>query len=272
MSPGRDRQHDARGFSLVEIAIVLAILGLLMRAAVVPLSTIEEVRKRRLTANLLGGARQALIARITSHGALPCPLARVAHSAAGTGLGPDIGPGTGTGIGSGIGSGIGAGPDAGTMAGVCGVDRGALPAAALGLSGATDAGGALLDAWGRPIVYAIAPEPDARGGSPAAVWTMPGAARESGIDALAGALTICREAPRGDCSASAVRAADLVFVLLSHGADASAVGLQATNHRAGLVFTLAPPSAVDAYRFDDQLEWASRSEIVYWLLRSSRLP
>ena len=255
MSLGRCRtRRAARGFSLVEIAIVLAILGLLLRATLVPLATLREARSERAARERVDAARAALLAHAVTRGALPCPLPL-----------SDGRPASAT----------GAADDA--ASGRCRAFRGAIPATVLGLDGPTDAAGAALDPWGRALVYAVS-DADADGaGTPGAPdWTVPGEPGAVGIDALAGSLVVCRVAGRGRCPAREVRAEDLAFVVLSRGADPSALDLQARNADAlgggGGTFTLAPRSAVDGHRFDDVLAWGSRGELVLWWLRAGRLP
>lgn len=243
------RVHEG-GFSLVEIAIVLAILGLLMRAALVPLASLHEDRRERSARVRVEAARDALIASVLVRGALPCPLPR-----------------SGT-LGAGV---------AGGSSGRCTVFRGGLPAATLGLAGPVDTSGALLDPWGRAMLYALG-DADAEGAGTIGVsdWTDPVELRAVGIDALAGTLVACRTAGRGPCPAHEVRAHDLVFAVLSQGADTSALDLQARNagafERGESVFTLAPRSVVDGHRFDDVIAWGSRAELVREMLRAGRLP
>ena len=244
--PGADRRAGERGFSLVEIAIVLAILGLLVRAAVVPLATLHETRRERAAHELVRAAREALIASALVHGALPCPVSR-----------------------SGAG---GARAD-----GRCATFRGGVPAARLGLAGAVDDAGALLDPWGGAVLYALSDADASSAGTPGVPdWTDAAELRAVGIDALRGALVACRTGGRGRCPADEVRAADLAFVVLSHGADASAAGPQGRNvgpFAAGEpTFALAPRSGVDGHRFDDAIAWASRGELVREMLRAGRLP
>jgi prepilin-type N-terminal cleavage/methylation domain-containing protein len=65
--------HYQSGFTLVEMAIVLVIIGLLIGGLLVPLATQKEQEKRSENAALLDEAVQALIGFAVVHGRLPCP-------------------------------------------------------------------------------------------------------------------------------------------------------------------------------------------------------
>lgn len=62
-----------RGFSLVEIAIVLVIVGLMVGGLLTPLSMQLELRRVADTARALEEAREALAGFALRHGYLPCP-------------------------------------------------------------------------------------------------------------------------------------------------------------------------------------------------------
>ena len=64
---------DAGGFSLVELAVVLAVLGLLAAGLLVPLETQLESRDRALAQRELEQAREALYGFAMRFGRLPCP-------------------------------------------------------------------------------------------------------------------------------------------------------------------------------------------------------
>jgi len=195
----KELHKRSAGFSLVEIAIVLVVLGVLAQAALRPLSALDASRKERQLIQELDMIRDALLAHLVSYGSLPCPL---------SGPEPEFGSG-------------------------------------------------YSESFGEPGIQD---------------WSAIDELSAVGIEHLRGTLTICRQA-RDPCAASAVSASDLVFVVLSLGADPSARDLQRLNAQAtGDVFTLAPDSMVDGHRFDDALVWASRSEAVWWLLRAHRLP
>ncbi len=61
------------GFTLVEMAVVLLILGLLVAGAIGPLETQLEARDRAAALTLLERARDALYGYAVTYGRLPCP-------------------------------------------------------------------------------------------------------------------------------------------------------------------------------------------------------
>jgi prepilin-type N-terminal cleavage/methylation domain-containing protein len=110
------RRHN-RGFTLIEVAISMVILGLVMTGLVVALS--QEIQQRKLvdTRTTLAQASEALTAFVVANGRLPCPA-----TAASNGLESTAGPG------------------------ICTVAAGFLPAVTLGLPN-LDANGLLTDGW-----------------------------------------------------------------------------------------------------------------------------
>lgn len=69
----------SRGFSLVEMAVVLAIVALLIAGVLIPLSAQQDIRTRQETDRALADIRDALLGYAASHSAsdgkpyLPCP-------------------------------------------------------------------------------------------------------------------------------------------------------------------------------------------------------
>ncbi len=118
-----------RGFSLVEMAIVLLVIGALLGGLVVPLATQQDASKRRETGQLLDDVHAALIGFAVANGRLPCPA-----TAASNGL---------------------AAPDNGTAD--CTTQHGFVPARTLGIQGPTDDNNLLTDRWLRPIRYSLSP-------------------------------------------------------------------------------------------------------------------
>lgn len=134
-----------RGFTLAELAVVMAILVLLIGGLLMTFSAQTSVREVRDTQRTLELAREALLGFATSNGRLPCPAP--APPAPATAPGPFaveifVDP-------------ITAPPSRNLQCGIVN-GEGFLPALTLGI-GPTDRYGYLLDAWGNPIRYAVTP-------------------------------------------------------------------------------------------------------------------
>lgn len=69
----RVRRRREHAFTLLELAIVLAILGVLAAATLAPLGVQLEARARRSTEQRLDAAIEALYGYAVMHGHLPCP-------------------------------------------------------------------------------------------------------------------------------------------------------------------------------------------------------
>jgi prepilin-type N-terminal cleavage/methylation domain-containing protein len=75
-----------RGFTLVELAIALAIVGLLLGMMIIPLGTQVDVQRTADTQRQLDLIREALIGFAVANGRLPCPATpTVATTVAGAG-------------------------------------------------------------------------------------------------------------------------------------------------------------------------------------------
>ena len=118
------------GFTLVEMAIVLVILGFVLGALLLPLQAQRQQIAQSQTENTLENARQALLGFAQSRGRLPCPATAASN---GTEL-----PLGGTSVANSM----------------CNQQSGFLPAATLGIQ-PIDAQGFALDAWNNRIRYAV---------------------------------------------------------------------------------------------------------------------
>ena len=66
-------QKNQKGFSILEVAVVLVILGLLIGSIITPLSAQRESRQRALAEQDLQEIKQALLGFALVNGRLPCP-------------------------------------------------------------------------------------------------------------------------------------------------------------------------------------------------------
>ena len=65
--------RKGRGFTLVELAVVIAIVALLLGALLVPLATQHQARNIRETQENLADIKEALLGYAVTQGRLPCP-------------------------------------------------------------------------------------------------------------------------------------------------------------------------------------------------------
>src|SRR6267378_4530822 len=76
-----------KGFSLVELAVALAVIALLLAGALIPLSTQIDVRNSADTQRSMESIREAIIGFAQTNGRLPCPAdGSLAAGAAGAGI------------------------------------------------------------------------------------------------------------------------------------------------------------------------------------------
>jgi prepilin-type N-terminal cleavage/methylation domain-containing protein len=124
-----------RGFTLIELAVVLVVVGLLLGGMLLTLSTQIEMQKVRDTDRQLDDIKEALLGFAIAQGRLPCPATEASQGFEWP-RNPTDKCKDSTGSDS---------------------PHGFLPAATLGLSGARSADGLLVDAWGNPYRYSVSP-------------------------------------------------------------------------------------------------------------------
>ncbi|MGH8675296.1 MAG: type II secretion system protein [Burkholderiales bacterium] len=264
----------ARGFTLTEIAIVVAIVGLMLGslmytlAAQVEQSNFEETRRR------LEQAKSLLLAYAIVQGRLPCParstsLADEVRNAAGQctdGATEDY--------------------HGGMLAG--GVTGGLLPARAIGFQ-PVDAAGFAVDAWGNRIRYAV--EKFVTGCSGASTlphFTQATNLKANGITCQPRDLLLCKSATgvsgvagATNCGAAANVLTNqnvvvaIVYSLGKNFATTGASGIdEAANTNGDPVFVShapAPPGATNG-EFDDQVAWIAVGELYARLIAAGVLP
>lgn len=150
-----------KGFTLVEMAVVLVILGFVLSALLLPLQAQRNQLFQSETENTLRQAQKALLGYAQANGRLPCPAI-----AASNGLESQ------TAVGSNI----------------CSSHDGFLPAATLGIQ-PTDSAGFSIDGWGNRIRYSVTNANN--GGGATADFITPNDISTVGITALLPTLRVC---------------------------------------------------------------------------------
>lgn len=178
-------KNQLLGFTLVEMAVVLVILGFLLTAFLMPLKAQRDIAFQLETQRTLEDAKKALIGFAQTNGRLPCPA---------TDNGGAFPDGTGTSNPNGSGN--------------CNGLVGFLPAITLGLQ-PTDNQGFALDAWDNRIRYAVT-QTDA-GGSATQDFTTNNDMDNIGIASLNPDLRVCAEA---GCANSLINNAPVVIFSL----------------------------------------------------------
>jgi prepilin-type N-terminal cleavage/methylation domain-containing protein len=257
----RRKNTAARGFTLLEIALVMLVLAILLSGLAVPLSAQLEMRRREETRRVLDDAREALLAFAATHGRLPCPATAASRGEESLAAGGSAVDGN-----------------------CASFHDGFLPAASIGLA-PLDGEGFLRDGWGMPanrLRYAVFGNGRSVGGV-ANPLTRTDGMRQATLAALGdahGYLVVCgtgEAADGSDCGPATNRLTRrAAFVVLSTGANAADDESQGPDERRNLdgdgVFVSRDPSAVAGNGFDDLLTWSPVTVVAGRLIAAGRLP
>ena len=256
-----------RGYTLVELAIVLIIVGLLLGSLLVPLAAQTDYKAFSETNNTLEEAKNSLLGYAAANGRLPCPATA-----------------TSNGQESPVGTGV-------CTAKIIGKDFavGYLPAVTLGVS-PIDNQGFGVDGWGREtrnrIRYAVSTKTVNLITNP---FTTTSGMKSATISLMANTttlplITICSTAPTGATCGGSQLSNSVVFVVYSVGKNSSigGAGSEAANPN---------PNTADAdsngvpddddgifvsreqeSTFDDVLQWVSSSSLISRMVAVGQLP
>ncbi|HZV61602.1 MAG TPA: type II secretion system protein [Methylophilaceae bacterium] len=212
-----------QGFSLVEMAVVIVILGLVLSTLLLPLQAQRNQVFQTQTENTLEVARRALLGFAQAHGRLPCPA-----------------------IANGI-------EDPIPVTGICTSQWGFLPAATLGIQ-PTNSNGLAIDGWNNPIRYAISTA------SSNSFTTVNGMSNTT-IAALEPDLRVCTDSSVTNCSAATYLINNAVAVIFSTGPTAGE-GAGGPDEVENLddndtIFVSQTPISTAGNEFDHLLVWIS---------------
>jgi prepilin-type N-terminal cleavage/methylation domain-containing protein len=225
------RQFESGGFSLVEMAVVLVILGFVISALLLPVSGQRDQAYRTQTDNQLEVAKKALLGFAQTHGRLPCPATSVS-------------------------AGLEAPINGSTASVACTTMVGFLPAATLGIQ-PVNAAGYAVDGWNNEIRYAVtASNADASGGPD---FTTMGEMNKVTISSLATThFIVCDNSTI--CPATYLTN-NAVAVIYSTGKNGpNGVGADESGNLDGdtIFYSRTPTETVAAGGvFDDQVIWIS---------------
>ena len=246
-----------RGFTLIELAIVLFVVALLLGGMLLPLAAQQDIRNFGDTQKILVESRDALLGFAMANDRLPCPATTP------SGVEDPVGGST-------------------ALIPCTNPHGGFLPAATLGLS-PVDAQGYRLDGWGGESVnrvhYAVST-------ANSNAFTTQNGMKTTGMTTLAPDLQICNTGvgmvnpgvpATATCAANTALATDAVAVVYSIGKNATFGGAGTDeNHNPNPQTTLAADrafvNAAQGTNFDDQMLWLSRNTLFNRLVAAGRLP
>lgn len=273
-----------RGFTLLEIAVAMVIIGLLMSSVVYTLAAHTDQRDKEETRQRLDRARELILAFAVANGRLPCP-ARY-KDASNNSAGAEVrDSATGKCTGSGVDDYYG-----GTLSN--GYTGGLLPAATIGFQN-VDSSGFAVDAWQNRIRYAVAKQ---RASNTCAItpptgtilYTHAANLKTYGLSCQPDDLIICKSSS-GITSSACGGAANqinsqslIVAIVFSTGKNATSTGGTGTDEAANLngggdsdpvfVFHEEAPSSASGGEFDDQFTWIPVGELYGKLVAAGILP
>ena len=230
--------YPAKGFTLVEMAVVIVVVGLLISGMLLPISAQMDMEGFRTTNNRLEEIKEALMGYAVINGRLPCPA-----SATSNGIEDPVGGGTCTHPYDGF-----------------------LPAVTLGIT-PTDSNGYAVDGWSNNpsnrIRYAVT-----TANTNAFTTAINSLSLSPDLHVCASGTGITATA----CDAStATLTATAVAVIFSSGKNAGTGGTgtdEAPNQDSNITFVSHDPST----DFDDQMIWISYPLLVNRLVAAGKLP
>lgn len=129
-NPDHSKANTQNGFSLVEMAVVMMILGLLLGGLFTAIGQSTDNKRRTDTQNQLALVEEALYGFAQAYGRLPCPSTITSAGLEEFAVG-------------------------GQANGICFTAYGFVPVVTLGLPDVPSSNGLMLDAWRNPLRYSV---------------------------------------------------------------------------------------------------------------------
>jgi len=238
------------GFSLVEMAMVLMILGILLSGVLVAVGDSTDSIRISNARTQLESIGEALYGFAQANGRLPCPATNTSDG--------EEDPNTGTGI--------------------CANNFGLLPNVTLGLFGAVNEDGLLLDPWQNPYRYAVSPF--LTDGGQRAFTTVAGLSELFNDNELAAGANMIRVCNVNDCSD--ITLSDTVPAIVVSMGDNWATSISVNETENSIEATMGAYNVpnditfVDTEynedSFDDELHWLSPHILFSRLIQAGQLP
>ncbi len=249
------------GFSLIELAIVILIMGLVLGGIAMPLSVQRENARIKQGDEQIAMVQSAIEGFALANGRLPCPA-----TPASDGVADPSGGG-------------------------CTTQHGFVPATTLNLHGSRNDDNLLLDPWGAPLRYSVtASDADTDGN-----WdfTVPGEMRDVTMALLQPDIHVCSSASGASntsCAGANVTLSDAApMIVYSLGKDWASFsspdqlenvgttlggGASGATYRVAdnLVFVSRGRSKASGDEFDDQLLWLSANSLFRRMVDAGHLP
>ena len=253
----------SKGFTLIEIAIVLLVVSILLGYTVALLPVQQELKRYRAVDKETDIIIDAIYAYAQVNGRLPCAVSLA--------------------VPNGI-----ADPDDGDQ---CNTWYGFLPAKTLGIDGRYDASNSLLDPWGNRYRYQVTANDTGAGAGPGPEdfgvaggdFIMKHDIKNVTMENLGPDLEICTAVATPtptDCGSTTVTVAEgIPAVVLSLGkngatapAESSIQSENTDNSATDTVFIRSTISDVEGAEFDDIIKWIAPNTLYSKMIEAGQLP
>ncbi len=237
----KNKSLEQKGFTLIEVAVVLVVVGLLLGSILGPLASQERNRKIKLVETSIEEIKEALIGYAAINGNLPCPAPASYNPAPPAAEVSRESRAAGAGLTD------------------CLVEHGYVPSITLNINGLYNPDKIYVDPWGTPYYYSL---------NDIGTWEY---AKTISPSSPVPTFNICDTA---GCPANSEVATGVVAVIYSLGplgfeATTSPDQLENTNDDDN--FVSRAPSEGNNTEFDDLVTWLTTNELILNLVKSGQI-